>query len=564
MKNKLVIIGILSLLAALCFGGWDNDKPADSDVWNNAAGYIRDNWDALEVALGVDLSLADVTFVDITATEITTDDILSKGPEVDIRAFGAGTSVSAATNATSIQAALDSLTDGGVVIVPKGDFSYDTTLTMLTNVGLVGQGPDASILTFTATDGTNAIECIGTGNDIATGTPKEYNYIRDIKIVGNSSSGHGVVFNIASRFQLVNVYSLSHGEDCFHIGQAVQTPGWGTPFGRALMLNCHTSGGARSVYCGGGDIMITGKCGFNEATGIGIVLEDMRISYINGVSGGSSSATASHGIQIKNSTLNTDPDLHFPLFSIHLNDIHWEQLQSGDDFVNVAMTSTQELTNLSITDCEYSLRAADGIVLTGVVKNVYIDRNFMRSRLSTDAAIGLNIGASCEDIYLTERNFWTTNLSVINSAAAGEFHFNEIRSRNTTTANTSGSSATNIMAVTINASYLETHGGLKITAAGTKTGGNGNKVIKLVFGATSITFHDAQNNTNDWRLEATIVNTATNAQKITWVAWDGATVEQGYDTASIDTTAAVTLAIEATCTNASDNISHEYSLVERF
>jgi len=40
----------------LWMGAWDNTKPADSDTWNSAAGSIRDNWDALEAAFGVDLA----------------------------------------------------------------------------------------------------------------------------------------------------------------------------------------------------------------------------------------------------------------------------------------------------------------------------------------------------------------------------------------------------------------------------------------------------------------------------------------------------------------------------
>jgi hypothetical protein len=35
---------------------WDNTLPADNDYWDNAAGYIRNNWDALEVELGIDLT----------------------------------------------------------------------------------------------------------------------------------------------------------------------------------------------------------------------------------------------------------------------------------------------------------------------------------------------------------------------------------------------------------------------------------------------------------------------------------------------------------------------------
>lgn len=54
MKHILTI-GIFVLLASLCFAAWDNDKPADNRTWNLVAGDIRDNNDALEVVMGVDL-----------------------------------------------------------------------------------------------------------------------------------------------------------------------------------------------------------------------------------------------------------------------------------------------------------------------------------------------------------------------------------------------------------------------------------------------------------------------------------------------------------------------------
>ena len=55
MKTKIIII---LLFCSMCFATWDNDLPADSSVWNDAAGYIRDNWDALETILGTDLAVA--------------------------------------------------------------------------------------------------------------------------------------------------------------------------------------------------------------------------------------------------------------------------------------------------------------------------------------------------------------------------------------------------------------------------------------------------------------------------------------------------------------------------
>ena len=56
--RKILFLIILSLLTLTAYASWDNDLPADSSVWNDAAGFIRDNNDALEVELGIDLAEA--------------------------------------------------------------------------------------------------------------------------------------------------------------------------------------------------------------------------------------------------------------------------------------------------------------------------------------------------------------------------------------------------------------------------------------------------------------------------------------------------------------------------
>ena len=58
MKKYLMLIAIVVSATALLYGAWDNDLPGDNQVWNNAAGSIRDNFDALEVELGIDLAEA--------------------------------------------------------------------------------------------------------------------------------------------------------------------------------------------------------------------------------------------------------------------------------------------------------------------------------------------------------------------------------------------------------------------------------------------------------------------------------------------------------------------------
>jgi hypothetical protein len=129
---------------------------------------------------------------------------------------------------------------------------------------------------------------------------------------------------------------------------------------------------------------------------------------------------------------------------------------------------------------------------------------------------------------------------------------------------TSGTGEDSLNSTAIPANWLSGTGVVRITAAGTKSGSAGTKTIKFYFGSLSIVVHPAANNTNDWRLDAIVSGSnATNAQKISWVCYDGATVTQGYETASVDTTAASTITLTGTCSDGADTIFQTIWLVER-
>jgi len=121
----------------------------------------------------------------------------------------------------------------------------------------------------------------------------------------------------------------------------------------------------------------------------------------------------------------------------------------------------------------------------------------------------------------------------------------------------SGTGEDNLASTTIPASLLGTTKGLRIKAAGTITGSNDAKVIKLYFGASSWTvISEAAGDTNDWQIDAVIYNTTATAQRVSWngLESDG-TETSGYETATITTTAAVTLKLTGECTNGSDTIT---------
>jgi len=132
-------------------------------------------------------------------------------------------------------------------------------------------------------------------------------------------------------------------------------------------------------------------------------------------------------------------------------------------------------------------------------------------------------------------------------------------------ASTSGVGEDDLHTATIPAARMGRVGGIRLVAAGTKTDGGapGNKTIKLHFGASSWIVHAAANNTNDWRVEAEILNTnAVNAQVISWTCWDGTTITQGFQTAAINTGAAVVVKLTGECADAGDTITQMLWIVE--
>jgi len=130
MKTKLIemiIIIILFMLmsSSLCFAGWDNTLPADNSVWNAAAGFIRNNWDALEVVLGVDLAGGGV--FDVNAV-----DIITMSPWIDVRYYGA-TGDGVTDDTVAIQRAIVVARTNGVPLL----FPYGAAGTYLITAPLV-------------------------------------------------------------------------------------------------------------------------------------------------------------------------------------------------------------------------------------------------------------------------------------------------------------------------------------------------------------------------------------------------------------------------------------------
>lgn len=174
MKTKwievMIIVMALGLLS-LCFGVWDNTKPADSDGIYGWPTSIRANWDALEAVFGVDLADAATDSNEVTV--------------VNVKSYDGAVGDGVADDTAAIQAALDALVaaGGGELYFPPGNYlvsAITKTIARADGVIFQGAGQSATILTATA------------ANPIVTLTSSADCQFRGMTFSGNGKTAHGV------------------------------------------------------------------------------------------------------------------------------------------------------------------------------------------------------------------------------------------------------------------------------------------------------------------------------------------------------------------------------------
>lgn len=170
MKTRWIEIGIIVLalgLLSLCFAAWDNTKPADSDSIYGWPASIRANWDALEVAMGVDL------------VNIPLSVYITNVQDAPYSATGDGVTDDTAAIIAAITATTDAGVGTGAVYFPPGIYMF-SNFTIPPNITLYGDSFGNCILKrITGSVGT-AIE--------DTGNAAKIN-IHDLQIHGNSCAG---------------------------------------------------------------------------------------------------------------------------------------------------------------------------------------------------------------------------------------------------------------------------------------------------------------------------------------------------------------------------------------
>lgn len=106
-----------------------------------------------------------------------------QGAPANVLDFGASTSASASVNSIAIQAAIDSLPLGGIVIIPAGTYQTSTTINMKNGVSLIGAG---SIATTLQNITSAPIITVNTGTDVRSAQ------LIGMKLLGGGTNTSGV------------------------------------------------------------------------------------------------------------------------------------------------------------------------------------------------------------------------------------------------------------------------------------------------------------------------------------------------------------------------------------
>ncbi len=144
----------------------------------------------------------------VSAAERSASEIAAAGPDAqvaptNVKTFGAkgnGTS----DDWASIQAALDSLKDGGTLYFPKGQYAFTRTLTIPSNVRLCGDSKRSAVLLYLGIDSA-IVSGARTGK---YGVGSYYLTIENITLRGVHDVGTGL--HITSRYLSINNAEISH------------------------------------------------------------------------------------------------------------------------------------------------------------------------------------------------------------------------------------------------------------------------------------------------------------------------------------------------------------------
>ena len=464
-----------------------------------------------------------------------------------------------ANNRTSLAAAVASLTDGGILHIPAGDYSVTSTGgTININVQFFTLRGDGWATKIEVTGDTNFILCNSSGAADGSATKRGIN-IEDIYFAHASADPTAntcecleftdVQKHVVSgcRFAYFDNGITLNSRDNVHI-----TRNWFTQCDYGI--KCEDFFTSITLQ----DVHITDNVYEGCTAWDFYCVADVKDIWFQREEHAMGAGTGS-GIYIVTGEDTADQGYHF-------ENLTFENFASGKNAIHLDNANSKKLSNVSIKGCRFLTTDAVALTVENTeyisVTDCYFNQN------ATHGGTVYAFDSDCRAVYFAnnkhadETDMGTRTISSENCHVE---QYHKIIDRNANNKNTSGTGEDDLRDTTI---YLETlgpGGGIRIQASGTITGANNTKVIKLYFGATSITaISAAAGDQTDWNIDATIFNTATNSQVWKWMGLENdGTITSGNDTSAIDTAAAdVTVKLTGECADVGDTITQKLWVVE--
>lgn len=164
------------------------------------------------------------------------------------------------------------LSDGDIIVVPKGIFNIAAGISTSKKIGIIGVGKDSTTLNFTHTNGAACISYLST---LDPGISKVF--VTNLTIVGNAQTGDGLYFKYVTDSPIYDVEVKGCGRDGIHFEK-----GWINEFERITVKENKRHGiyiaSLAQAYSEANAITIR-KCNLIRNEKIGIVVGDETNSY---------------------------------------------------------------------------------------------------------------------------------------------------------------------------------------------------------------------------------------------------------------------------------------------
>jgi hypothetical protein len=440
------------------------------------------------------------------------------GSFIDVRDYGAiGDGV--ADDSGALSAAIADA-GSGPIFLPTGTFLLSSNISSsLNGVHIVGAGRNLTIIRYSATSG-NIFTFSGIGF-----------MGRDFMIQGPGTGGSEValVLDGNSRYYLDNVVIQNVGGACLKIDPQ---------YAKLVRSQFNNSGGDLIRVQNAGGAFTIDSCYLTGAVNNGI---DFDANATNMSIRDSNIEACDYGIY-----MGATAAVVLFLDSCHLEANATADVRTGSGCDSLNATCTR-FGSSTPGRCDTNIKIANAA--THLIFDSCKWRGADTYCIDADTAANITMRGNNQGFDKSKVN------------GSGIFHWPEIYLNGeiaTSTVSTSGTGEDDLHSIDIPQYSHNVHRTIKLIAAGTKTGSNGTKTISLHWGSVSYQVCAAANNTNGWRVEATITIRDNNSQVITWKGYDGNTLLQGYEAGTQDLAAgSVTLKLTGECADAGDQINNQ-------